>query len=33
LFGNTFLYPREPLKQFLHDRVRKRGRIAAKDVL
>lgn len=33
LFGNTFLYPREPLKQFLHERVRQRARIAAKEML
>jgi hypothetical protein len=34
LIGNTFLYPREPLKEFLLSRVRKmRGGIGAKAVL
>lgn len=34
LIGNTFLYPREPLKEFLQSRVRKmRGRVDTKEVL
>ncbi len=34
LLGNTFLYPREPLKDFLQARVRKmRGTVNAKAVL
>jgi hypothetical protein len=34
LIGNTFLYPREALKEFLHARVRKmRGGVDAKAVL
>ncbi len=34
LIGNTFLYPREPLKEYLQSRVRKmRGTVSAKAVL
>jgi hypothetical protein len=34
LIGNTFLYPREPLKAFLQSRVRKmRSGVSAKAVL